>query len=114
MHDSRSEYISLHMSVSNNPTSHSKYIHGKPTTHIVLKARHLSGSAFCWIDIGFVGLPEQAVGRFILGLGLVVGDTGAAKCGPRGRLWPPVQFLVAPNQADCTVIIMYLSVFSNL
>ena len=34
---------------------------------LVLKARHLSGSAFCWIDIG---LPEQAAG----GLGLVVED----------------------------------------
>ena len=33
---------------------------------LVLKDRHLSGSAFCWIDIG---LPEQAVGQFPLGLG---------------------------------------------
>ena len=38
---------------------------------LVLKARHLTGSAFCWID---VGLPEQAVGWFPLGLGLVVQD----------------------------------------
>ena len=38
---------------------------------LVLKARHLSGSAFCLIDIG---LPEQAVGGFPLGLGLVVED----------------------------------------
>ena len=38
---------------------------------LVLKARHLSGSAFCWIDIG---LPEQEVGGFPLGLGLVVED----------------------------------------
>ena len=39
---------------------------------LVLKARHLlSGSAFCWVDIG---LPEQAVGWFPLGLGLVVKD----------------------------------------
>ena len=38
---------------------------------LVLKARHLSGSAFCWIDIG---LSEQAVGGFPLGLGLVVED----------------------------------------
>ena len=30
----------------------------------ILKARHLSGSAFCWIDID---LPEQAVGGFPLG-----------------------------------------------
>ena len=28
---------------------------------LVLKARHLSGSAFCWIDID---LPEQAAGEF--------------------------------------------------
>ena len=35
------------------------------------KARHLSGSAFCWIDIA---LPEQAAGVFPLGLGLVVED----------------------------------------
>ena len=27
----------------------------------ILKVRHLSGSAFCWVDIG---LPEQAVGWF--------------------------------------------------
>ena len=39
--------------------------------HVVLKARHLSDSAFCLIDIG---LPEQAVGGFPLGLGLVVED----------------------------------------
>ena len=39
--------------------------------HVVLKARHLSGSAFCLIDIG---LPEQAVGGFPLGSGLVVED----------------------------------------
>ena len=38
---------------------------------LVLKARHLSGSAFCWVDIG---LPEQAVGGFPLGLRLVVED----------------------------------------
>ena len=38
---------------------------------LVLKARHLSGSAFCLIDIG---LPEQAMGGFPLGLGLVVED----------------------------------------
>ena len=38
---------------------------------LVLKARHLSGSAFCLIDIG---LPEQAVGGFPLGSGLVVED----------------------------------------
>ena len=38
---------------------------------LVLKARHLNGSAFCLIDIG---LPEQAVGGFPLGLGLVVED----------------------------------------
>ena len=38
---------------------------------LVLKARHLSGSSFCLIDIG---LPEQAVGGFPLGLGLVVED----------------------------------------
>ena len=38
---------------------------------LVLKARHLSGSAFCLIDIG---LPEQAVGGFPLGLGLGVED----------------------------------------
>ena len=37
----------------------------------VLKARYLSDSAFCWVDIG---LPEQAVGGFPLGLGLVVED----------------------------------------
>ena len=40
---------------------------------LVLKARHLSGSAFCWVDI-HIGLPEQAVGGFPLGLGLVVED----------------------------------------
>ena len=28
---------------------------------LVLKVRHLSGSAFCWVDIG---LPEQALGWF--------------------------------------------------
>ena len=40
---------------------------------LILKARHLSGSAlsFCWIDIG---LPEQAAGGVPLGWGLVVGD----------------------------------------
>ena len=38
---------------------------------LVLKDRHLSGSAFCLIDIG---LSEQAVGGFPLGLGLVVED----------------------------------------
>ena len=38
---------------------------------LVLKARHLSGSAFYLIDIG---LPEQAVGGFPLGLELVVED----------------------------------------
>ena len=38
---------------------------------LVLKARHLSGSAFCLIDIG---LPEQAVGGFPLGSGLVMED----------------------------------------
>ena len=36
---------------------------------LVLKARHLSGSAFCWID---TGLPVQAVGWFPLGLGLEI------------------------------------------
>ena len=36
---------------------------------LVLKARHLSGSAFCLIDIS---LPEQVVGEFPLGLGLVI------------------------------------------
>ena len=36
---------------------------------LVLKTRHLSGSAFCLIDIG---LPVQAVGGFPLGSGLVV------------------------------------------
>ena len=30
-------------------------------TEYMYKARHLSGSAFCWVDIG---LPEQAVGWF--------------------------------------------------
>ena len=46
---------------------------------LVLKARHLNGSAFCWIDMG---LPEQAVGGFPLGLGLVVEDrpTGISMC----------------------------------
>ena len=33
---------------------------------LVLKAGHLSGSAFCWVDIG---LPEQA-----MGLELIVED----------------------------------------
>ena len=41
----------------------------------VLKARHLSGSAFCWIDRG---LPKQAMGGFPLGLGLVVEDRPTA------------------------------------
>ena len=40
---------------------------------LVLKARHLSGSAFCWV----IGLPEQAM-RWMVGcpldLGLVVED----------------------------------------
>ena len=36
---------------------------------LVLKARHLSGSAVCWVDIS---LPVQAMGWFPLGLGLVV------------------------------------------
>ena len=36
---------------------------------LVLKARHLSGSGFCWVDIG---LPEQAVGWFAPDLVLVV------------------------------------------
>ena len=36
---------------------------------LVLKARHLSGSSFCLIDIS---LLEQAVGGFSLNLGLVV------------------------------------------
>ena len=40
---------------------------------LVLKARHLSGSAFCLIDIGLPE-PEQAVGGFPPGLGLVVED----------------------------------------
>ena len=40
---------------------------------LVLKARHLSGSAFYLIDI-LLGLPEQAVGGFPLGLGLVIED----------------------------------------
>ena len=34
-------------------------------SNLVLQARHLSGSAFCWIDMG---LPEQAVEGFPLGL----------------------------------------------
>ena len=34
---------------------------------LVLEARHLSGSAFCWVDIG---LPEQAVGWFPLRFGI--------------------------------------------
>ena len=39
---------------------------------LILKARHLSGSAFCWIDIG---LPEQGAEGFpYIGLGLVVED----------------------------------------
>ena len=38
---------------------------------LVLKARHLSGSASSWIDIS---LPEQVVGWFALGLRLVVKD----------------------------------------
>ena len=40
---------------------------------LVLKARHLSGSTFCWIDIG---LLEQVAEGFPLhvGLGLVVED----------------------------------------
>ena len=38
---------------------------------LFLKAGHLSGSAFCWVDID---LPEQAVGWFPLGLGLVMED----------------------------------------
>ena len=38
---------------------------------LVLKARHLSGSAFCKHDIG---MPEQALGWLPLGLGLVVED----------------------------------------
>ena len=38
---------------------------------LVLKARYLGGSAFCWVDIG---LPEQAVRWFPLGLELVVED----------------------------------------
>ena len=39
--------------------------------HLVLKARHLSASAFC---TGFSRLevPEQALGEILLGLGLVV------------------------------------------
>ena len=46
--------------------------HGiKELLTLVLKARHLSGSAFCWVDIG---LPEQAVGWFPLGLRLAVED----------------------------------------
>ena len=32
----------------------------------------MNAFAFCWIDIG---LPEQAVGWFPLGLGLVIEDT---------------------------------------
>ena len=44
-------------------------VHNLPP--LVLKARHLNGSAFCLIDIG---LPEQAVGGFPLGSGLVVED----------------------------------------
>ena len=38
---------------------------GQNLPPLILKARHLSGSAFCLIDIG---LPEQAVGGFPLGL----------------------------------------------
>ena len=38
---------------------------------LVFKARHLSASAFCWINIG---LPEQAVGWFPPDLGLAVED----------------------------------------
>ena len=46
--------------------------HGtKEHFNLVLKARHLSGSAFCLID---TGLPEQAVGGFPLDSGLVVED----------------------------------------
>ena len=37
----------------------------------------LSGSAFCWVDIG---LPEQAVGWFPLALGLVVEDGAFMEC----------------------------------
>ena len=47
------------------------HVHVHVYAHLVLKVRHLSGSTFCWIDIG---LPEQAVGEFPLGLGLVVED----------------------------------------
>ena len=53
------------------PSIFSKELFNLPTLHVVLKARHLSGSAFWLIDIG---LPEQAVGEFPLGLGLVVED----------------------------------------
>ena len=38
---------------------------------LVLKVRHLSSSTFCWVNIG---LPEQALGWFPLGLGLVMED----------------------------------------
>ena len=45
--------------------------HGTNLPPLVLKSRHLSGSASCWVDIG---LPEQAVGwfppRFGIGCGI--------------------------------------------
>ena len=58
----RSEKLSTHVLRLSQP------LH---VLHVVLKARHLSDSAFCYIDIGF---PEQAVGGFTLGSGLVVED----------------------------------------
>ena len=50
------------------------YFSCTPTNPLVLKARHLSGSAFCTLIKNYIGMPEQAQGRFPLGLGLVVED----------------------------------------
>ena len=41
---------------------------------IVLKARHLSGSAFCTCILCIVNVPEQALGWFPVDLGLVLKD----------------------------------------
>ena len=39
---------------------------------LVLKARHLGGSAFC--NFHRLGVPEQALGEIPLGFGIVVED----------------------------------------
>ena len=65
------------------PMSHMRWV-GRVTTcgdkgfnlpPLVLKARHLSGPAVCVLIYSlYIGVPEQALGWLLLGLGLVVED----------------------------------------